>query len=69
MRWKKPTTRNRRSYVNYINNEGLFVEQEGDFIKYSEDLVALGGELEDSWLNGIVEDILDTISQRVAQVI
>ncbi|MCJ1388727.1 hypothetical protein MMC18_001576 [Xylographa bjoerkii] len=67
MHWKKPTTRNRRSYANYINNEGLFVEKEGDFIRYSEDLVALGGELEDSWLNGIVEDILDTISQRAAQ--
>ncbi|MCJ1378890.1 hypothetical protein MMC17_001989 [Xylographa soralifera] len=67
MHWKKPTTRNRRSYANFINNEGLFAGMEGDFIRYSEDLVALGGELEDSWLNGIVEDTLDTVSQRVAQ--
>ena len=68
MHWKKPTTRNRRSYVSYINNQGVFAEGEGDFIRYSEDLVALGGELEDSWVNGMVEDILDTISRRVAQV-
>ncbi|MCJ1401912.1 hypothetical protein MMC11_005129 [Xylographa trunciseda] len=67
MHWKKPTTRNRRSYVNYINNEGLLAEGEGEFIRYSEDLVALGGELEDSWLNGIVEDIVDSIPKRIAQ--
>jgi len=69
MHWKKPTTRNRRSYANYINNEGLLAEGEGEFIKYSEDLVTLGGELEDSWLNGIVEDILDSISPRLAQFV
>jgi len=50
MYWKKPTTRNRRIYVSYINNQRLLAEKEGDFIRYSEDLVALGGELVDTWL-------------------
>lgn len=69
MHWRQPTPRNRRSYVNHIQNERLFAGKEGDFIKYGEDLAALGGELEDSWLNGAVEDTLNALSKRVAQVI
>jgi len=68
MHWDRPTPRNRRSYYNYINDDGILAGNDRDFIKYSEDLVALGGELEDSKLNGILEDTLDTISRRASQV-
>ena len=68
MRLRQPTRRNRLSYVHVIKNQKLLVADEAEFIRHSKDLVALGGELEDSWLNGLVEDLMDGVSRRMAQV-
>lgn len=65
---KKPTERNRASYDAYVEGNGLLVAEEEEFIKYSEDLLALGGDLEDSWLNGVVEDMINLLSRRYWQV-
>lgn len=65
---KKPTERNRASYDAYLEGRGLLVAEEEEFIKHNEDLVALGGDLEDSWLNGAVEDMVKLFSRRVWQV-
>ena len=67
-RIRKPTPRNRRSYAEYIRDHSLLAGNDGEFIHHSEDLVALGGDLEDSWFNGVVEDILRAISLRISQV-
>ncbi|MCJ1245845.1 hypothetical protein MMC30_003049 [Trapelia coarctata] len=64
---KKPTERNRASYDAYVERNGLLVAQEEEFIKHKEDLVALGGDLEDSWLNRVVEDLIKLFSRRVWQ--
>ena len=66
MHYKQPTQRNRRSYVNFIGNSKLLLRDEDQFIKYSEDLVALGGD--NSWFNGVAEDAMHVLSPRLSQV-
>ena len=39
-----------------------------EFIHQRDDLVSLGGGLEDSWLNAFVEDILIAPLHKVTQV-
>ena len=68
MKLKKPTNRNRRSYSNYIQNHQLLAGDDREFIRHGEDLVALGGDLEDSWFNGIVEETMKTISKPISKV-
>lgn len=68
LKMKKPTTRNQESYDAYIEGKGLLVSQEDEFIRYSEDLVALGGDLEDGWLNGVFEIIIGRMSERLSRV-
>ena len=68
MQWKKPSSRNRQSYVNFISSERPPLSDEADFIKYKEDLGALGGELEDDGLNAFVETALYKSSKRGSQV-
>ncbi|MCJ1225668.1 hypothetical protein MMC12_002317 [Toensbergia leucococca] len=69
MKLKKPTNRNRRSYSNYIQNHQLLAGDDREFIRHGEDLVALGGDLEDSWFNGIVEETMKTISKPISKLL
>ena len=68
MKMKKPTSRNRGSYARYMTSKKMIANDEREFIRYSEDLVALGGELEDGPINGWVEDLLRLTSIRISQV-
>ena len=68
MHWDRPTPRNRRSYARFINNSKFLLRNEDEFIKYSEDLVALGGDLDNSWLNGAVADSMFAASKPLSKV-
>ena len=65
---RKPTKRNRQSIANYLNRHQSLAMDDQQFIRYSEDLVALGGEYEDSRVNGWIEDTIKKISVSVSQV-
>ncbi|MCJ1378888.1 hypothetical protein MMC17_001987 [Xylographa soralifera] len=65
MQWQPPTERNRRSYVDYIMNEQPTVEVERIFIRRSDDLVTLAGDLQDRWLNGRFERLLSKMCPRL----
>jgi len=53
----KPTERNRAGYDAFLEGEMHLAAQEEEYIRRNYDLVALGGDLEDSRLNGYVQDM------------
>jgi len=53
----KPTERNRAGYDAFLEGDMHLVAQEEEYIRRNYDLVALGGDLEDSRLNGYVQDM------------
>ncbi|MCJ1287269.1 hypothetical protein MMC26_006617 [Xylographa opegraphella] len=69
MQLQPPTERNRRSYVNYINNEQPTVERERTFIQRSDDLITLAGNRQNSWLYGTVERLVSITSPRLATAV
>ncbi|MCJ1436831.1 hypothetical protein MMC27_006213 [Xylographa pallens] len=69
MHWPPPTERNRRAYVNYINNKQPTVERESRFIRRSDDLVTLAGDLQNSWLDGTIGGLIDKTWPRLAAAV
>ncbi|MCJ1320946.1 hypothetical protein MMC15_006287 [Xylographa vitiligo] len=69
LHWPAPTERNRRSYVNYINNEQPVVEAESRFIKRGDDLVTLAGDLQDSWWTSKAEQLTSLLCPGLATAI
>ena len=58
---KAPSRRNVTSFTDWFRNHKPLVQSESDFIKHPDDFVALSGEQESGWLDGIVEDTLTRI--------
>lgn len=50
--------------MTWFRNHKPLVHSESDFIKHQDDFVALSGERESGWLDGIVEDTLTWILPR-----
>ena len=62
MQFPQPTERNRRSYATYIENEAPIVPSESSFIRRREDLVTLAGDMQQSWLDGKMDQALSTLA-------
>ena len=58
---KAPSRRNVGSFTTWFRNHKPLVHSESDFLKHEDDFVALSGEQESGWLDGIVEDTLTRI--------
>ena len=65
---KRPARRNQNSVYNRIHEEQNIMRSEEHWIRRSEDLAALARDAEDGWLNGFVEDSLNSISRRLLVV-
>ena len=61
---KAPSSRNVTSFLTWLKNQKLLVPSESDFMKHQDDFVALSGERESGWLDGIVEDSLAGVFPR-----
>lgn len=65
---KTASTRNYKSLYTWVWDRKPLCRGETDFIKHREDFVALADEQEGGWFDAIVEDALDYLPRRIAQV-
>ena len=56
MSLKAPTSRNAKSFFNWIKNHKPLTAEESTFVQRKDDFVALSDGQEGGWLDGIVED-------------
>lgn len=68
MSMKTVSTRNYNSLYTWIWDRKPLCRGETEFIKHREDFIALADEQEGGWFDAIVEDVLDCLPRRVAQV-
>ena len=53
---KAPTSRNARTFIDWIDDHKPLSPEESSFIQHKDDFVALSDGQESGWLDGIVED-------------
>ena len=53
---KAPSSRNAKTFVNWIEDHDPLTVEESKFIQRKDDFVALSNGQENGWLDGIVED-------------
>ena len=56
---KAPTSRNLRSFIDWITDHKPLTAEESTFLSHSDDFVALSDGQENGWLDGVVEDALN----------
>ena len=54
--FRAPSSRNARTFIDWIDDHKPLSPEESDFIKHKDDFVALSDGQESGWLDGIVED-------------
>ncbi|MCJ1458454.1 hypothetical protein MMC28_008827 [Mycoblastus sanguinarius] len=62
---KAPSSRNFKSFRTWIFNEKPLTREESGFLNHRDDFVALSDERECSWLDGVVEDVLERCLPRL----
>ena len=65
---KRPTKRSQNAVYNMIHEERNIWPDEADWICRSDDLGSIARNAEHGWLNGFVEDLLNSISRRLLLV-
>ena len=65
---KQPTSRNQKSVLSAIKDTNSFAQEDRRYIRYTNDLITVAGDKEDSWINGVVEDWLGRISRKFRDV-
>lgn len=65
---KRPSNRNFNSFCNWILHNKPVTPEETEFIRHSEDFIALADGEEGGWFDGVVEDCLSCLPNNLAQV-
>ena len=63
-----PSSKNHRNYFNYIWNEKPLCPEEYDFIYFEDDMLSLGKNDEDSWLEPLVDVIMAWVPFNILKV-
>jgi hypothetical protein len=65
---ESPQRRNQQSIIGLICNDSNLKQPDRFYIDHVDDLLALGGDKEHSWVHGIFEDIFTRASEKWSKV-
>jgi hypothetical protein len=63
-----PQRRNQDAVARLIQNDGQLCNPDSTYIQNVDDLVALGGDKEHSWVHGVVEEVCTSASSTLSKV-
>lgn len=66
--YERPRKRNQQGVRAFIQNDRMLLPQDREYIDHVDDLLTLGGDLEHSWVHGLISDICTKVSRRWSKV-
>ena len=61
----QPSRKKHRNYFDYIWNEKPLCPEEYDYVFYQDDMVSLGTDSEDSWLEPVMDTVISLIPAKI----
>lgn len=65
---ERPQMRNTAAVREFICADGQLCEPDRDYVDYADDLIALGGDKEHSWVHGSIEELVTKTSENLSKV-